>query len=47
VKNGSSQEVARSAKYRSEPRYGHFYRSIPLPDGVKSDQVRANKSVAH
>ncbi len=26
----------------TERRYGHFYRAIPLPEGVKSDQVRAN-----
>ena len=28
--------------YRSERQYGHFHRSIPLPEGAKVDQVRAN-----
>lgn len=28
--------------YRSERSYGRFYRTIPLPDGVSSEQVRAN-----
>ncbi len=27
--------------YRSERRYGEFYRAIPLPEGVNTDQVRA------
>ncbi len=27
--------------YRSERSYGHFYRSIPLPDGAKTDQIKA------
>jgi len=27
--------------YRSERRYGRFYRSIPLPDGAQADQVKA------
>jgi HSP20 family protein len=26
---------------RSERMYGHFYRSIPLPEGVKSDEAKA------
>ena len=25
----------------SERRYGHFFRSIPLPEGVKAEEVRA------
>jgi HSP20 family protein len=28
--------------YRTERSYGSFYRTIPLPDGVNPDQVRAN-----
>src|SRR5579875_2151439 len=28
--------------YRSERTYGHFYRSIPLPEGAKTDQVKAD-----
>lgn len=27
--------------YRSERRYGEFYREIPLPEGVNADQARA------
>jgi len=27
--------------YRSERRYGEFYRAIPLPEGVNTDQVHA------
>lgn len=27
--------------YRSERSYGAFYRTLPLPDGVKSDQINA------
>jgi HSP20 family protein len=27
--------------YRSERRYGEFYREIPLPEGVKAEQARA------
>jgi HSP20 family protein len=27
--------------YRSERSYGRFYRSIPLPDGAKTDQIKA------
>ena len=27
--------------YRSERSYGSFYRCIPLPDGAKADQARA------
>jgi HSP20 family protein len=27
--------------YRSEREYGSFYRSVPLPDGVKFDDVKA------
>jgi HSP20 family protein len=28
--------------YRTERSYGRFYRTIPLPDGVNPEQVRAN-----
>jgi HSP20 family protein len=27
--------------YRSEREYGSFYRSVPLPDGVKLEDVKA------
>ena len=27
--------------YRSERSYGRFYRSIPLPDGARADQIKA------
>ena len=27
--------------HRWERSYGHFYRSIPLPEGAKTDQVKA------
>jgi HSP20 family protein len=30
------------AHYRSERRYGSFYRSIPLPEGVKADNANAS-----
>jgi len=28
--------------YRSERSYGHFYREIPLPEGVKTENATAN-----
>jgi HSP20 family protein len=28
--------------YRSEREYGSFYRSVPLPDGVKLEDIKAN-----
>ena len=28
--------------HRSERSYGHFYRAVPLPEGVKADQAQAN-----
>ena len=28
--------------YRSEREYGSFYRTVPLPDGVKSEDVKAS-----
>ena len=31
----------REGVYRSERSYGRFYRSIPLPDGAKTDQIKA------
>jgi HSP20 family protein len=27
--------------YRSERRYGRFYREIPLPEGANADQAKA------
>jgi HSP20 family protein len=38
-RNESSQTEA--GLYRTERSYGSFYRTIPLPDGVNPDQVRA------
>lgn len=35
-------EENREGFYRTERSYGHFYRLIPLPDDVDSDQVRAD-----
>jgi HSP20 family protein len=37
----SQQEQNQGGIQRSERRYGQFYRSIPLPDGVNADQVQA------
>ena len=37
----SEHEETRSGVRRSERRYGQFYRSIPLPEGVNAEQVRA------
>lgn len=34
-------EVKREGLYRSERSYGSFYRGLPLPEGVKADQVDA------
>ena len=34
-------EVKREGLYRSERNYGSFYRGLPLPEGVKADQVDA------
>jgi len=35
-------ETKRDDYYRTERTYGSFYRAIPLPEGVKADQVEAN-----
>ncbi len=37
----SEEEENREGFYRSERSYGSFYRSIPLPNEVKADQVNA------
>jgi HSP20 family protein len=34
-------EETSDSLYRSEREYGSFYRSVPLPDGVKLDDVKA------
>jgi HSP20 family protein len=34
-------EEEKGGVHRSERRYGQFYRSIPLPEGVNPEQVRA------
>jgi len=36
-----AEEDERGGVRRTEIRYGEFYRAIPLPDGVKTDEVRA------
>jgi HSP20 family protein len=28
--------------HHTERSYGHFYRAVPLPEGVKADQAQAN-----
>ncbi|HEY7333834.1 MAG TPA: Hsp20/alpha crystallin family protein [Bryobacteraceae bacterium] len=35
------QEETKGGIYRSERRYGQFYREIPLPEGAKSEQAKA------
>lgn len=37
----SEYEENKGGVYRSERRYGQFYREIPLPEGVKADQAKA------
>jgi HSP20 family protein len=37
----SEHEHRVGGAYRSERRYGEFYREIPLPEGVNADQARA------
>ncbi|MBV8070715.1 MAG: Hsp20/alpha crystallin family protein [Acidobacteriaceae bacterium] len=37
----SQHEEGSGANYRSERRYGQFYREIPLPDGTNADQAKA------
>jgi HSP20 family protein len=38
----SEQEQNQGGIHRTERRYGQFYRSIPLPEGVNPEQVRAS-----
>jgi HSP20 family protein len=35
------RDVERGGMHRTEIRYGRFYRTIPLPEGVNAEQVRA------
>jgi HSP20 family protein len=35
------REENQGGMYRSERRYGHFYREIPLPEGTNPEQARA------
>jgi HSP20 family protein len=35
------REVERGGVHVTERRYGQFYRSIPLPEGAQTDQVKA------
>jgi HSP20 family protein len=35
-------EEKQGGKWHSERRYGHFYRAIPLPEGAKTEQARAD-----
>ncbi|HYK62743.1 MAG TPA: Hsp20/alpha crystallin family protein [Bryobacteraceae bacterium] len=37
----SEQEETKGGVYRSERRYGQFYREIPLPEGAKAEQAKA------
>lgn len=37
----SEHEENKGGMHRSERSYGEFYRSIPLPDGINADQVKA------
>ena len=37
----SQHEEKQGGMHRTERRYGQFYRSIPLPEGVNAEQVRA------
>ena len=34
-------EEKKDGVYRTERQYGHFYRSIPLPEGADVDKARA------
>ena len=34
-------EEKRGNYYRTEREYGSFYRAVPLPDGIKADDVKA------
>ncbi len=36
------EETREEGLYRSERRYGSFYRAIPLPEGVNEDQITAS-----
>ena len=38
----SENEERRENVYRSERSYGSFYRAVPLPDGVKLEDVKAS-----
>lgn len=37
----SEAEEKKEQYYRCEREYGSFYRAVPLPDGVKADDVKA------
>lgn len=36
------REEKQGGRWHSERQYGQFYRTIPLPDGAKADQARAD-----
>lgn len=36
------REDKQGDRWHSERHYGHFYRAIPLPEGAKTDQARAD-----
>jgi HSP20 family protein len=36
------EEQSQEGFYRSERRYGHFYRSIPIPEGANTENVKAS-----
>jgi len=37
----SEQEEKKAGVYRSERHYGQFYRAVPLPEGAKTEQAKA------
>jgi HSP20 family protein len=37
----SEHEENKGGVHRSERRYGQFYRTVPLPEGVNAEQIRA------
>ena len=40
-KDGTTKEEKKDQVFRSEREYGSFYRSVPLPEGVKPEDVKA------
>jgi hypothetical protein len=44
VVKGLHDDAANVTHYRSEREYGSFYRAVPLPEGVKLEDVKATFS---